>query len=127
MQLAKQQIENIDVQKIQADVLKAQKEVQRKYIESGKMQQEVQRAMEQAKKSMEQANAELNEMKEFTGKLQQDGLIDKKKGYKIEWKDGGNLYINGELQSKEISEKYKKYYKKDGGKIICNGENTDTL
>ena len=29
-------------------------------------------------------------------------------------KNGGDLYINGTKQSKEISEKYRKYYKEDG-------------
>ena len=43
-----------------------------------------------------------------------DGLIDKDKRFSIEWKNGGDLYINGTKQSKEISEKYRKYYKEDG-------------
>ena len=60
-------------------------------------------------------------MKEFTDELEKDGLIDKDKGYSIEWKNGGELYINGKKQSKEISDKYKKYYKKDGWRIEMNG------
>ena len=53
--------------------------------------------------------------------VQKDGLIDKNKGYSIEWKNGGELYINGKKQTKEISDKYKKYYKKDGWRIEMNG------
>ena len=40
--------------------------------------------------------------------MEADGLIDKKKGYTIEWKSG-ELYINGTEQPKNVSDKYKKY------------------
>ena len=63
----------------------------------------------------------MQDLKDFTDQLQKDGLIDKKKGYSIEWKNGGELYINGKKQPKEISDKYKKYYKKDGWRLEMNG------
>ncbi len=58
---------------------------------------------------MEKAKREMLNFKEFTNELEKDGLIDKKKGYKLQLKDG-ELYINGTKQSKEISDKYSKYY-----------------
>jgi hypothetical protein len=55
-------------------------------------------------------------MKTFTNALAGDGLIDKKKGYTIEWKKG-SLYINGNEQPKNISDKYHKYEEEDKIKI----------
>ena len=48
------------------------------------------------------------QLKEFTDALAADGLIDKKKGYTIEWKNG-DLYINDKVQPKSVSDKYRKY------------------
>jgi hypothetical protein len=78
-------------------------------------------SMQKAQQSMEKAHAQLANLQEFTDALQADGLIDKKKDYNVEVKDG-ELYINGTKQSKEVSEKYKKYYKKDNFQINMNRE-----
>ncbi len=63
----------------------------------------------------------LRTWKTFIDELQKDGLIDKKKNYKIEVKSG-ELYINGEKQTKELSDKYRKYYSKDNFTINMNDE-----
>ena len=61
--------------------------------------------------------------KDFTNELEKDGLIDKNKAYSLELKDG-YLYINGKKQSKETTEKYRKYYMgKDHFKISMDGKN----
>ena len=78
------------------------------------MEKQVEESMKDARIQMEKAKKQLQELKEFTDALQKDGLIDKDKRFSIEWKNGGDLYINGTKQSKEISEKYRKYYKEDG-------------
>ena len=114
---AQEQIKNIDMNKMKLQM----KELQNKF-NSDEFKKEIDHAMKGAKESMEKAKKDLQDIKDFTDQLQKDGLIDKQKGYSIEWKNGGELYINGKKQPKEISDKYKKYYKKDGWRIEMNGE-----
>jgi TolA-binding protein len=113
---AKQQMKNIDM-----DKLKIQMQELQKHINSDELKKHIEDAMKGAKENIEKAKKEMQELKDFTDQLEKDGLIDKEKGYSIEWKNGGELYINGKKQPKEISEKYKKYYKKDGWRIEMNG------
>ena len=51
-------------------------------------------------------------MTELTKALEKDELVDNRKPHNLEVKDG-ELYINGEKQSKEVSDKYRKYFKND--------------
>lgn len=93
--------------------MKANLEKQKAHIKlnSGKIKEDIEKAMKNAKKSIENAKEELRNMKEFTDVLEKDGLIDKSKAYKIEVKNG-ELYIDGKKQSKETSDKYRRYYRK---------------
>jgi hypothetical protein len=109
---AQEEIKNIDMQKLQNEM----KELQLK-LDSKEFKAEIENAMKDAKIEMEKAKQELRDLKDFTEELQKDGLIDKKKGYTIEWTKDGDLIINGKTQSKTISDKYSRYYKKDGYKI----------
>lgn len=90
-------------------------------INAEKIKREVEEGMQKAKEGMEKAKIELKRMQEFTDELEKDGLIDKKKGYKVHLKNG-ELYINGTKQSKETSDKYKQYYKKDNFTINTDGD-----
>ncbi len=90
--------ENIDAQKILSHI---DVDAIKKSVESG---------MSAARIGIEAAKKEIGLLKEFIDTLDKDGLIDKKKDYRIQVKDG-ELYINGTKQSKEINDKYKKYYK----------------
>jgi chromosome segregation ATPase len=72
---------------------------------------EAERAMNNARQSMESAREEIKNVKAFTDALEKDGLIDKSKAYRIEVKNG-ELFIDGKKQSKEVSDKYRRYYKK---------------
>jgi hypothetical protein len=116
LEQAKQQMKNIDVDKMKIHM----QELQNKF-NSEEFKKQIDKAMKGAKENIEKAKKDLQGIKDFTDQLQKDGLIDKDKGYSIEWKNGGELYINGKKQPKEISDKYKKYYKKDGWRIEMNG------
>lgn len=134
------ELKKIDVEKIKTDVANSLKEASEEMKNVDKVQLEkdmkelklklnspefkkgIEDAMEKAKIGIEKAKKELLQLKEFTDGLQKDGLIDKKKGYSIEWKNGGELFINGNKQPKEVSDKYRKYYKKDGYKINMNND-----
>lgn len=119
---AKEEIKNIDMEKLQSQM----KEMQLK-LNSADLQKQINGALQNAQKEIDKAKRELQELKDFTSDLQKDGLIDKKKGYTIEWTKDGDLIINGKTQPKEISDKYSRYYKKDGYKIkIRPDEDLDT-
>jgi hypothetical protein len=90
-------------------------------IDAEKIGKEVEEGMQKAKEGMEKAKVELKRIQEFTDELEKDGLIDKKKGYKVQVKNG-ELYINGTKQSKETSDKYRKYYNKENFTINTDGE-----
>ncbi|CAN5782646.1 hypothetical protein BH10BAC2_BH10BAC2_35600 [soil metagenome] len=109
---AQEEIKNVEMQKLQNEM----KELQLK-LDSKEFKAEIEEAMQDAKQEIEKAKQELHDLKDFTEALQKDGLIDKKKGYTIEWTKDGDLIINGKTQSKTISDKYSRYYKKDGYKI----------
>jgi len=112
------QLKQIDMQKLRNEMLEVQQN-----FNSSKFKMDIQDAMKGAKESMERTKQELKDMQEFTDQLEKDGLIDKKRGYNVEWKKEGDLYINGKKQPKEISDKYSRYYKKDGYKIEMSGDN----
>ena len=117
---AQQEIKKVDMEKLQNEM----KELQLK-LNGSQFKQEIENAVKDAKKEIEKAKQELQDLKDFTGALEKDGLIDKKKGYTIEWKKDGNLIINGKTQPKEISDKYSRYYKKDGYKIKMRPDEDD--
>ena len=78
------------------------------------VQEELKNAKEEMKKArgeMKKAQGEMAETKALMNKLTYDGLIDTKKPYSIEIKEG-ELFINGTKQSKEVNEKYKEFLKK---------------
>ena len=93
------------MQKLQNEM----KEMQLK-LNSSQFKQEIEHAVQGAKKEIEKAKQELQDMKDFTNALVKDGLIDRKKGYTIEWTKDGDLIINGRTQPKEIADKYSRYY-----------------
>jgi hypothetical protein len=95
-------------------------------IDGEKIRQQVEEGMRKAKAGMEKAREEIKNLQEFTDELEKDGLINKKKGYKIQVKDG-ELYINGANQSKETSDKYRKYYRKENFTINTDGDSIITL
>lgn len=106
-------------EKLNSDEFKAK-------IDGKKIQEQVDKAMKEARGSIEKAKKELQNYKDFTNELEKDGLIDKSKGYTLELKDG-YLYIDGKQQSKETTEKYRKYYMgKDHFKLNMNGNDHDS-
>jgi len=128
---ATSEIKKIDWDKINAEIKEATDKVNSKEFKeefNGKnLQQIIDNAMEKATEGLDNAKAELKMWKGFTNDLEKDGLIDKKKGYKIEWKDDGSLFINGKKQSKEVTDKYNKYYKEGGYTLSNDGDEAESL
>lgn len=94
-------------------------------IDSKKINEEIRKGMQEARAGLDKAKEKMQQLRAFTDELEKDGLIDKKKGYRIELNDG-ELYINGQKQTKAITEKYRKYY--DGKKhFTINNEGDSTF
>lgn len=131
MKDAKIEMDKIDWNSVQAEINAGMKEMQNELkgaqfemaeamkelskqnlVDAKQMQLNAQKALEDAKVSLAKAKVELKEVENFTNELEKDKLIDKKKGYTVEVKDG-KLIINGIEQSKEVNRKYKKFLKKN--------------
>jgi hypothetical protein len=70
------------------------------------------------------AKKELALLVEFTDELQKDGLIKKNQAYKIEIRDH-EMLINGKKQSKEVNDKYRKYFKDGNYTWSSDGHDDD--
>ena len=73
--------------------------------------------MESANEGMEKAKVELKGYQEMVYAMEAAGLLDTDGDYTIEYRDE-SISINGKKQSPAVTEKYKKYFKKDRVKII---------
>jgi creatinine amidohydrolase/Fe(II)-dependent formamide hydrolase-like protein len=130
MKEAELNIKNIDMSKMEEKMKEMQEKLSKEQlnikIDGKKIRQQVEEGMKKAKVGMEKAREEIKNLQEFTDELEKDGLINKKKGYKIQVKDG-ELYINGTKQSKETSDKCRKYYRKENFTINTDGDSIITL
>ena len=124
VQNAQQAIAKIDFSKMQNEMKDLQEKFQsdefKSQLNSEKLHKQIDDAMSSAKEGIEKAKEKLQLMKDFTNELAADGLIDKKKGYTIEWKNG-NLYIDDKEQPKNISDKYRKYESTGKIKMLPEG------
>jgi hypothetical protein len=68
--------------------------------------------MEKAKIDLDKSKEELKGYQEMIYDMEKEGLLSTKDDYSIEYKDG-NLYINDKKQSQQVTDKYKKYFKKN--------------
>ncbi|NCI45697.1 hypothetical protein [Sediminibacterium soli] len=125
MRQAEQELKKVDMEQVKKNVEKAMEQVNTEQLLSGidfdKIHQNVTDGMAHARTGLEKAKKELTLLKEFLGELEKDGLIDSKKAYKIEIKDR-EMYINGTRQSKEVNDKYRKYFKDEDYTIKNDGE-----
>ncbi len=87
---------------------------------------DIRKEMENASREMEKAKVKLQLMSEGLKALENEGLIKKGDKISIEYKEG-IMYINGRAQTKEVSDKYKKYFGEEHSSIhIDNDDNMDT-
>jgi hypothetical protein len=114
----------IEITKINTAEMKKELEEARKDIESAKIQLkevDMDKILEEAKESITESKAELKEMKAMFNEMEKDGLINSKQGFTVEY-DKGELLINNKKQSKQITDKYGKYFKNDHFKIKIDKE-----
>ena len=127
---AEVKMKEIDMKKIEKELEHAKEELRSEkissHIDMEKIKRSVEEGLSKARVGIEKAKKELSLLKEFTDNLEKDGLINKKKGYKIEIRSG-ELYINGTKQSKEINDKYRKYFKDEDYTISSDGNEISSL
>jgi len=113
MDKAKVEMAKVDKEQIKQSLEKAKAELKseqlKQHIDLSNMKKEVEESMAKARKEIEKAKVEIANYRSFVAALQQDGLIKAGAPYKIELKDNV-LYINGIKQTRETTEKYRKYY-----------------
>jgi DNA repair exonuclease SbcCD ATPase subunit len=123
---AKDEIEKakIEIKEINKDEIKKELEEARKEIEKAKQEIkkiDMSKIMAEAKQGVEEAKKELKLTKEMFNEMEKDGLINPKDGFTIEYKDK-DLYINGQKQKPQVTDKYRKYMKDDHFKIKIEKE-----
>lgn len=132
---------NVDMKKIQKNVHKAMKSIdwtdmKREIAVSMKEinsidKDEIRNAMREAKIEIDNAKVKIGDakirlknMKRMTHEMKKDGLIDDTNHLNINWKNG-KLFINGQQQPDNVSEKYRKYIDEDGSMNIDKDDDND--
>jgi hypothetical protein len=123
-------MKEVDVKQLEKEIAIAKENLSsakiNAHIDIEKINEAVAKSLDGVKESIDKAKKELAKMKEFTETLEKDGLIDRKKGYRIEIKDN-ELFINGNKQSKEITDKYRKYFKEYDYTLKSDGSSISSL
>lgn len=102
----------LELEKARKDIERSKKQMKFDAPDFGQIEKELQRA----KLEMQKGKKEMKELENMLRDMKADGLIDENADYDIEYKNG-DLYINGKQQSKEVTDKYRKYFKDDPVRI----------
>jgi len=122
MREAEKQLKEVDMKAVSEQIEKLKTELDtRKWVDMESIQKSVEAGLAGARIGIEKAKVQLAKFKEFIDTLDKDGLIDKKKAYRVEIKSD-ELYINGTKQSKEVTDKYRKYFGEEDFTIKSEGE-----
>lgn len=130
VQEATAHLNEADMKKVTREIERAKQNIDKAKIRSdidlSGLHKTIEKSMEAARTGIEKAKKEIGRLKEFTEALEKDGLIDKKKGYRIQTKDG-DLYINGNKQPKEVTDKYRKYFNDKDYTLKSDGDSISDL
>lgn len=123
-------MKNVDMSQVKKEMERAKESINEAKISSkidlSGIQESVEKSLAGARVSMEHAKKEIASLKEFTEALEKDGLINRKKGFKIEIKNG-EMFLNGTKQSKEVNDKYRKYFREEDYTIRSDGDSISSL
>jgi chromosome segregation ATPase len=99
-------IAKVDFEKIQKELSKVQQlNTEKLRKELAELEPRISKSMAEAKVQLQEATKEMKAYQTFIDDLHKDGLIDKQKDYRVEWKKG-ELMINGKKQGEEAIRKY---------------------
>ena len=107
-----EKVKNVDMKEINAEVEKAIKEIAKIKDELRAEKFDMNETMTKAYSEIDKAKEELKSYQEMISELEKEGLLNTREDYTIEYR-GSELSINGKIQSKEVTNKYKKYFRKE--------------
>ena len=120
MNEASKEIGKVNMDEVKKEMEKAKLEVEKAKLEMKKI--DLDKIMLQAKDGIDQAKAELKNISSMFTEMEKDGLISKKDGFKVEYKDK-TLYLNGKKQTDEVTDKYRHYFKDEHFEITIDKSN----
>ncbi|MGN6416857.1 MAG: hypothetical protein ACTHMC_05175 [Pseudobacter sp.] len=97
---------------IEEQLEKARKQIEQSKDQIKLSQQDFQRSFKEAAKSIEEAKKDVKNYQEMIYAMEAEGLLDTQKDYTVEYKES-KLTINGNEQPDSVTDKYKKYFRKD--------------
>lgn len=113
------EVKKIDIEELKTELAKARLEVEKTKHEFKKIDME--NILKEANDGITKAKSELKLLKQMFNEMEQDGLINLKEGFKIEYRNK-DLYINGNRQPERVTDKYKKYFKQEHFEITIEKE-----
>ena len=119
MEKASVEMKKIDRDEIKKELENARLEVERNRGEISKINMD--KIMAEAREGIDKAKTALKQLKQMFTEMEQDGLINSKHGFNIEYKDK-NLYINGTRQTEQVTDKYRKYFTEEHFEITIDKE-----
>lgn len=110
---------NTALEGIRLDQLKEQLENTKRDLLFRKkdMDLEINRRVPGINNELRDTRRQLQRLKDAYQEMEQDGLMEKGPGNRIQYIDG-ELYINGTKQTEEVSKKYRHYFKKEGRAVL---------
>ncbi|MEO6490147.1 MAG: hypothetical protein ABIO04_09430 [Ferruginibacter sp.] len=116
---AMSEVKKIDKEKIKTELDHARIEIEKSKHEFQKVNMD--RILKEANDGIDKAKTELKQLKQMFTEMEHDGLINLKKGFNIEYKNK-SLFIDGVKQPDQVTDKYKKYFKKEHFEITIDKE-----
>ncbi len=116
---ARLELKDIDKDALNKELLNAKKEIEKARVEIDKI--DVDKIINEAKAEINIAKDELKLTKEMFVEMEKDGLINAKKGFSVEYKNK-ELFIGGKKQPAGVTDKYRRYFKKDHFKMTIEKE-----
>ncbi|HSB92771.1 MAG TPA: hypothetical protein VLC28_06615 [Flavitalea sp.] len=104
------ELKEIDFKEMERDMQEAKADLEKAKIELGENGSRIREELADASRDLDEAEAELKGYQEMIYKLEAEKLLDTKKDYRIDWNEP-ELKINGKVQPKSVSDKYKNYFK----------------
>jgi len=114
---ARIELDKVDKQSIRKAMEEARKELEKAKEEIRKI--DMDKIRSEVGKGIGEARAEMARIKTLFNEMEKDGLISRKEGFKIEYKDK-ELYINGKKQPASVTDKYRHYFSKDHFEITID-------
>lgn len=107
-----EETKKLNSKELEKTMKKAQEELKKARTNIQFDQLNMQETLKKAKKDIEKGREELKGYQEMIYAMEQEGLLNTKEDYRIEY-DHGDLYINRLKQSPATTAKYKKYFPKE--------------